>query len=476
MKQCNRTTDCSLCHRADQTEVYNMIAVSDQAALSASSAIAQNSYNVNVHYIKMTAGELPISTKLAALTSRKDHLAQKLGNMYVLYGIYPNDARSLIIDKLRSQLPQATYTELKDMYDNILIDAEKKYQTLTDARFYIDETSLLRKLTLMTKAEFVTEFLNPLHDIYVSSKILKNRMFNNVEIKRSRTNLNHALCDAGIANIVILSVLLIAFILYTKLWKSNDVMSMDSKSIFSLQIVIFIVIIVFLIILIWSWKDKSIKDKEASQKSATDSATKLLRNSQSLFDFVHSADRGEWVKTILSVPVLKIDEITGNIYISPNGERIDIKNKKFKDEKLEMHSLGDNQFAFASEIRNLLISVDQTINNCNEYLDIKQEIVFPWNEVMMLLLGLVLVAAMIVITSRYIRPQSVSERLRSLIQKTKWDESEFTVDIDDSKDFIMQIIMMIGTIVMLLVMSVMIAKSARDYQSSKGVCKKNNRN
>jgi hypothetical protein len=459
MASCGRKDDCAGCWQPTDKSVEAFSSSNAEDIRTAAAVPAPAPCDGDCHFMKRTGADLSATAvqQLSELRSRSAHLSKKVGSICMMNGFAPRDAYDAVMRGLQAHLPAPSFQLMKDDYTKILKAADAQHAQLNSTKLYVDNWSFASRLSKMTNAEFIASFVQPTHEVHVASKVLKNKLMTVSDVYQDTSSMGLKLYDAVIANTVVISTLYIVHVMYARSKETSI------NTAFTLQMLLLVCGVAFMIALLWSSKNRHAKDSEARDRAVKNSGSRLFVEATSLNNLINMGTRAEWIKRAMGVKKMVIDDITGVITV--DGAPYD-PTSPFGRRTLDLDTLGDNRYILASDIRTRIILLDKTVNDCNDFLKLRQPTVFPWGQVLILLLGIVLVAGVFIYTTGYVRPGEILDRLNMCIQKLSWDEMEYKIDADESRDHIMQIIMMVLSILILLIMTIVTVNSANMYNAA----------
>lgn len=459
MASCGRRDECAGCWQPTDKSVEAFSSSNAGDIRTAAAVPAPAPCDGDCHFMKRTGADLSATAvqQLSELRSRRAHLSTKMGSICMANGFAPRDAYDAVMRGLEARLPAPSFLLMKDEYTTVLREADAQYAQLNSTKLYMDNWSFANKLSKITNADFITNFVQPTHDVYVASKVLKNKLMTVSDIYQDTSNMGVKLYDVVIANTVIISTMYLAHVVYARSKEASV------NTTFTLQMLLLVFGFAFIVALLWSSKSRHVKDSEARDRAVKNSGARLFIEATSLNTLINTGTRAEWIRRAMGVKNMVIDDITGVITV--DGVSYD-PTSPFGRRTLDLDTLGDDRYTLASDIRTRIILLDKTVNDCNDFLKLRQPTVFPWSQVIILLLGIALAAGILMYTTGYVRPGEILDRLNMCVQKLSWDEMEYKIDIDESKDHVMQVILMISSIIVLLIMTTVTVTSANMYNAA----------
>lgn len=452
LEACSGAPACQGCHVASRGDKATMVALSGAAAATGPRACSSDCL-----YVKTAAAALPgdATDTAALLDGRREHLAARLADAYVRHGIAPKDAYWPTMNALQSTTG-SSFAQLQPSFDAILKRVEAVHVDQTTSRFYVTDSVLVNKLGKMTRAELVTGLLRPIYQLKVSATVLNRRLHETAAVALEKWHLTRAAVRMAVGNLVIFAAIGIAWLVYAR---RNEPVKEDDAYEFYLKTSVLVAAVVFAGTLALSVLHKTSTRMQASQSAVLHVGSRLSANIETIAKYVEQ--QKAWVGALLGLPrTWTYDPYTFDIIV--RGKVVDVTAPLFRRQTLNMTTL-DSDAAIVSDLRTLLISLDGTINNCQDLLALRPGTTFPTNEVLLLVAGIAVALVTFMYATAYLKPGLMLDRLRRLVRQRADQDYSAILEMDDSGERAAHMTTMGGAALMLLALSWMAASSARDY-------------
>jgi hypothetical protein len=457
---CSLEPECDGCYQATEKGQIVAFAANNRDELNGKTSVpSKTPCKIDCHLIKRTYEDMPFQNHVKELSRRQTHLADKLARIYMKHNVHPMDAYHGIMESLKKE---TTSSEVEKTYKTILNTAETRFNSLANVRYHVDKVTFSLRLQEMTVGEFVKTIALPSHEINIAARAINDRVLIIDDALRSRMRLAGRGYDALIANIAIAGSAFMAYILYSR---EDGERTLQDNQMFAMKMGLILTLIVFACVLVWSIKTLHSKNSTAHRLASKQSGTRLMSQVRALYTKIH---KDGWMTDVLGVDGLTINENTGRI--SVDGRPFD-ENADYAQKKLNWNVLGDNLDATLTTLRDLIITMDDTVKDCNDLLNIRTSVVFPWSEVVLIMLGLGLAVAILLATNYYVRPGDVLDRLKTCMRGRAWvDQGMWSVEFDETKDFYIQMLIMGMGLFGMMTVSYLVMWSASEYTARTPGC------
>lgn len=447
MRACSLSAQCTLCYNDGAgTAAFQSMSIpgADVPTVPATVGTEQGIYA----YKNTGTG-----TSNAQLPSRTTYLATRISEIYLTHNVNPSDVSQSILNQLaQTNALSATDTQTVTA---ILTAAESAYaDTRRGSRYYIDDLTFLGNVTAMTKRDFISNVLVPLKQVEQSGKTLRKRLQRLSVLSQLSWSVVKRSADAIAVDVILLAVLWSAF----HTWRTSAaglMASKQNKTMYWLQLAIVLGGVVFGVTLMLTWLQKLQVSNAAVQTAQYNSGLALTTAASDMRAYLVSNQNT--ISSILGASAT-INPLTGDLLLG--GAPVYLNDPKLQAQ-VDLASIGDTKFAFMSRIRHFVVDMDRQLNDCQDLLQLKPVVQFPWSEILLLVtLGLILVACWMY-SKRYLQPSAVLDTLRRLLKRKA--DGDYDVTVDSTPDFAMQVGSMLMMLAAVVVLTAACIRSAQGY-------------
>ena len=241
--------------------------------------------------------------------------------------------------------------------------------------------------------------------------------------------------------------------------RRNEPQHEEDAQTFYLKTSLLVAAVVFVCTLAMSVMHKTDKRMQASQSAVLNVGSRLSANIETIAQYVDQ--QKAWVGSLLGLPsTWTYDPYTFDI--SVGGKVVDVTAPLFRRQTLNMTTLNSDA-AIVSDLRALLISLDGTINNCQDLLSLRPGTTFPTNEILLLVAGIGVAVATFMYATSFLKPGVMLDRLKRLVRQRADQDFTAILEMGDDGQHAAHLMGMGCSAIMLLILSWMAASSARDY-------------
>ncbi len=449
---CGAREDCGFCTK--QAGRYFMGAAGEAPGLAADGTAPCED---DCYYFKNTATTAPDLN-----SDRIRHLASKLATAYMTNGILPDAAHDRVLQGAQSALSPTAYAATRPLYEQVLSSAKEEYVRMARGKSsYADDGAFVTRLSSLSKADFISQLLVPVHEVRSAVKSLQSTVTTQERVERLRSDVRDVRNMTVLVNAVVLVLVCLAFVGWYMAGKDWFRMSAQTRTLSVLQFVILTLAVIFFIILVTGYNGRR-KIDAAAQADARQKATKRLQATATTAD-AYIDDNMALVSKLLGRDGLSRDPYTGRL-LDANKKPIDLRDAAWAA-PVEAAAVGDDMLVFASELRSLIVVMHRTVNDCSDILGLRPTLAFPWNEVMLSALGIFAIYVCHVFMARYLMPGELVQKLRMLARRAKFDDFGIAATVDDAQDFAAQVISMLVVLVVLVLMMYSSVYSTNHYRS-----------
>lgn len=456
---CSTLEDCGFCTK--QAGRYFMGASGEPPGLTDATQECKD----DCYYFKNASPTAP-----ALNSDRIQHLAGKIAVLYATNGIMPDAAHDRLLDGLRKALSPQAFAQAKPLYEDLLRKTKEECTRVTrETSAYATDRAFVTTLGGLTKAEFVAQLVMPVHDIKVAVKALQDGVATQDRIDRLRSGASNTRDMVILVNIIVLTMVCLGVVGYYMVGKDWLRMSVETRTLSVTQYLVLTLGVIFFIILVSGYRKRRDVDA-ASQLDDRQKATRRLQGTSLAADS-YLDEHMPLVSKLLGRSGLSRDPYTGKL-LDANHAPVDLRDVAWTT-PIEAGAVGDELLVFASEMRALIIVMDQTVNDCSDILGLRPTLAFPWNEVMLSVLGIVAIYLTHMFMSRYLMPGELLQKLRMLARRAKFQDFNVTATVDATQDFAAQLISMLVLMVVLILMMYSSVYSTQHYRAqARSACDK----